>query len=71
MRKFLKKKIEVPWDLFGVGRGPNSAPGHSRISPIGDFSHLWDEVLYHGSGFCGLGFGTQSHFGSHVNHVLK
>ena len=39
---------------------------HCRISPIGDFSHLWDEVLHHGNGFFGLGFGTKSHFGSHV-----
>ena len=44
-------KILVPWDLFRVGRGSNSASGHSRISPIVDFSHLGDEVRYVGCKF--------------------
>ena len=33
MRNFLKFFFEVPWDLFGVGRGSNSALFHGRISP--------------------------------------
>ena len=56
--KIFENIFEVPWDLFGVGRGSNSALLHSRISPIGDFNHLWYEVLHHGSRFSGLRFGS-------------
>ena len=62
-------KILVPWDLFRVGRGSNSAPGHSRISPIVYFSHLGDEVLHHGSRFSGLHFCLEPRFQSHVIYI--
>ena len=64
--KFFENIFEVPWDLLRGQRGSNSAPGHSRISPTGDFNHLWYEVLHHGSRFFGLKLATQSHFGSYV-----
>ena len=52
--KIFENIFEVPWDLFGVVRGSNLTLLHGRISPTGDFNHLWYEVLHHGSRFSGL-----------------
>ena len=61
--KIFEKKIEVPWDFLRAERGSNSAPGNIRISPIGDFTHLWYEIHHHGSRLSGLRFGQGTHFG--------
>ena len=51
---------------MGSTQGLRSAPGHGRIWWIGDFNHLWYEVLHHGSRFSGLCFCSDTRFGSHV-----
>ena len=67
--KIFENIFEVPWDLFGGGRGSNLTLLHSKISPNGDFNHLWYEELHHGSRFSGLHFCSELLFGSGVTNM--
>ena len=64
--KIFANIFEVPWDFIGVGMGSIFAPSHGRISPMGDFIHLWYEVICNGSRFSGLLFGYHCHLQPYV-----